>query len=104
MLSSVLNSERAIIVNIQIMRIFTKFGEMLTDNLSLKLEIDEIKTKLKNQDKNIELVFKYLDELVKNKKILLPGKELGSSFKRNKMPASLPMFPLITNMIFNFMD
>ncbi len=31
MLSSTLNSERAINVNIQIMRIFTKVREMLTD-------------------------------------------------------------------------
>lgn len=30
----------------------------------LKLEIEEIKKKLKNQDKNIELVFTYLDELI----------------------------------------
>jgi hypothetical protein len=64
MLSSVLNSERAISVNIQIMRIFTKVREMLTDNLSVKLEIQEIKKKLANQDKNIELVFTYLDELI----------------------------------------
>lgn len=64
MLSSVLNSEKAINVNIQIMRIFTKIREMLTDTLSLKLDIEEIKKKLVNHDKNIELVFKYLDELI----------------------------------------
>jgi len=34
------------------------------DNLSVRLEIEEIKKKLVNQDKNIELVFSYLDELV----------------------------------------
>ena len=38
MLSSILNSERAIKVNIQIMRIFTKIRETLNDNLSLKLD------------------------------------------------------------------
>jgi ORF6N domain len=64
MLSGVLKSERAIIVNIQIMRIFTKVREVLMDNLSVRLEIEEIKKKLVNQDKNIELVFSYLDELV----------------------------------------
>ena len=46
------------------MRIFTKIRAMLTDNLSIKLEIEQIKKKLENQDKNIELVFNYLDELV----------------------------------------
>ena len=37
---------------------------MFTDTLRLKLEIEEIKKKLTNQDKNIELVFSYLDELI----------------------------------------
>ena len=64
MLSGVLHSERAIIVNIQIMRVFTKVREILMDNLSVRLEIEEIKKKLVNQDKNIELVFSYLDELM----------------------------------------
>ena len=64
MLSSVLNSKKAMQVNIQIMRIFAKVRQMLTDNLSVKLEIEEIKKKLSNQDKNIELVFSYLDELL----------------------------------------
>jgi hypothetical protein len=59
MLSGVLHSQRAIKVNIQIMRVFTRLRKMLTDTLSVKLEIEEIKNKLKNQDKNIELVFTY---------------------------------------------
>ena len=67
MLSSVLNSPRAIAVNIRIIRIFTKIRTSLTDNLNLRLEIEEIKKKLSNQSKNIELVFSYLDELVEKK-------------------------------------
>jgi len=75
MLSSILNSERAIDVNIKIIRIFTKMREMLTDNLNLKLEIEEIKKKLSNHNKNIELVFSYLDELLdKNEK---PRNKIG---------------------------
>lgn len=64
MLSGILNSDRATNVNIQIMRIFTRVRQLLSDNLSVKLEIEEIKKKLENQDKNIELVFSYLDELI----------------------------------------
>ncbi|QTD37629.1 ORF6N domain-containing protein [Polaribacter batillariae] len=67
MLSSVLNSDRAIAVNIKIIRIFTKMRELLNDNLSLRLEIEEIKKKVTNQNKNIELVFSYLDELIDKK-------------------------------------
>ena len=77
MLSSILNSERAIKVNIQIMRIFTKIREMLTDNLSLKLDIEEIKKKLANQDKNINLVFNYLDELLEKQDDPKPRKQVG---------------------------
>lgn len=67
MLSSVLNSSRAIAVNIRIIRVFTKIRKMLTDNLNIKLEIEEIKKNLSNQNKNIELVFQYLDELIDKK-------------------------------------
>lgn len=64
MLSSVLNSTTSIKVNIQIIRVFTKIREVLTDNLNVKLDIEEIKKKLIHQSKNIELVFSYLDELI----------------------------------------
>lgn len=43
MLSSVLSSPTAIKVNIQIIRVFTKIRQQLTNSLSLKLEIEEIK-------------------------------------------------------------
>ncbi|MFN3753047.1 ORF6N domain-containing protein [Flavobacterium sp.] len=77
MLSSVLNSPTAIKVNIQIIRVFTKIREVLTDSLSLKLEIEEIKKKLTNHNKNIELVFNYLDELIDKKENAVPRKEIG---------------------------
>jgi DNA-binding transcriptional regulator GbsR (MarR family) len=77
MLSCVLNSKRAIDINIQLIRIFTKIRETLTDNLSLKLEIEEIKKKLKNQDKNIELVFTYLDKLLEKEEKPEPRKQIG---------------------------
>ena len=64
MLSSVLRSKQAIKVNIQIMRIFTRFRELLADNLNIHLELEEIKRKIDSQDQNIELVFSYLDELI----------------------------------------
>ena len=67
-LSAILNSERAILINNQIMRVFIKMRAMLMDTLTLKLDIEDIKKKLKNQDKNIELVFSYLDELIEKQK------------------------------------
>jgi len=64
MLSSVLNSKQAIRVNIQVMRIFTHIRKMFLDNTELRIEIETIKKKLDNQDKNMEIVFRYLDELI----------------------------------------
>jgi hypothetical protein len=77
MLSGVLNSDRAIKVNIQIMRVFTKVREYLMDNLSVRLEIEEIKKKLENHDKNIELVFTYLDELIEKHENPKPKRSIG---------------------------
>jgi hypothetical protein len=77
MLSSVLNSPTAIKVNIQIIRVFTKIRGILTDTFSMKLEIEEIKKKLNNHSKNIELVFNYLDELVDKKDNTAPRKKIG---------------------------
>ncbi|MCZ8230027.1 ORF6N domain-containing protein [Flavobacterium sp.] len=67
MLSSVLKSDKAIQVNIQIMRIFAKVRQMLLDTTELKIDILQIQKKLENHDKNIELVFSYLDELTEKK-------------------------------------
>jgi hypothetical protein len=77
MLSSVLNSAYAIMVNIQIMRVFTKVRELLVDNLSIRLEIEEIRKQLGNHDKNIELVFSYLDELIEKHDNPKPRKAIG---------------------------
>jgi hypothetical protein len=77
MLSSVLNSKRAIQVNIQIMRLFTRLRGIATDNLELRLEIEQIKKKLSNHSQNIELVFQYLDELIESKEQEKPRKQIG---------------------------
>ena len=51
MLSSVLNSKRAIQVNIQIMRAFTKLREMLVSNKELRQKIEEMEKKYDHQFK-----------------------------------------------------
>ncbi len=77
MLSRVLSSEKAIKVNIQIMRIFTKIRKSLVDNAELRLAIEEIRQKTNNNTKNIELVFQYLDELLDKKENKEPRKTIG---------------------------
>jgi hypothetical protein len=80
MLSSILRSDRAIMMNIQIMRVFTKVRELLMDTLNLRIEIEEIKKQIVNHDKNIELVFSYLDELIQQHESQKHRKAIG--FKR----------------------
>ena len=75
MLSSVLNSQQAIQVNIQIVRIFTRLRLFISEHSEWKLELEEIRSRLNNQDKNLELVFSYLDELMEKK--AQPRKRIG---------------------------
>lgn len=77
MLSSVLSSPTAIKVNIQIIRVFTKIRQDLSESLNIKLEIEEIKKKLVNQNKNIELVFTYLDELMEKQENKAERNKIG---------------------------
>jgi hypothetical protein len=63
-LATVINSEKAVETSIRIIEIFVKMREFIADNINLKLDIEDIKKKLANHDKNIELVFNYLDELM----------------------------------------
>ena len=75
--ANVLKSQRARQMSVRIIEVFVKMRKMLTDNLSLKLDIEEIKKKLETQDKNIELVFFYLDELIKKRGNPEPRKHIG---------------------------
>ena len=77
MLSSILKSKRAIEVNIKIIRVFTKIRKSLSEDQNLKLEIETIKKKLNNHDKNIELVFDYLDELITKKEDTTKRTKIG---------------------------
>jgi hypothetical protein len=82
MLANVLKSERAIQVSIRIIELFVKFRETLVTNTELRLEIEKIKKKLDNHDKNIEVVFRYLDELVEKK--VKPRKRIGYKLPKGK--------------------
>lgn len=76
-LSNVIKSERATQMSIKIIEIFVSLREFLTDNLKVKLEIEEIKKKLANQNKNIELVFSYLDEMIEKQDKKVERNKIG---------------------------
>ena len=64
MLACILNSDRAIAVNIRIIRTFTKMRELLLTNKELLLEMEQIKKKVKGHDEKIDLIFNYLKKLI----------------------------------------
>ena len=77
MLSSVLNSDRAITVNIQIMRTFTKLREMLSTHKKLQQKIEKME---KKYDHQFKIVFDAIKELIESPQ--KPRKRIG--FLRDK--------------------
>jgi hypothetical protein len=67
MLSSVLNSTRAIKVNVQIIRIFTKLRIVIQSHPEMLRLIEEIQKKDIEQDQQLLLIFEYLKKLERSK-------------------------------------
>lgn len=78
MLSCILNSERAIHVNIQIIRIYTRIREMLLAHKDVFLRVEQVEKQLLKQDQKIELLFTYLSKFIEKEE--QPRTEIG--FKR----------------------
>ena len=71
MLSSILNSDVAIEVNIQIIRIFSRIREIVSTNNEILLKLEKVENKLlnhqekvSNHDEDIAVIFKYLKQLL----------------------------------------
>jgi phage regulator Rha-like protein len=68
MLSSILNSEKAITINIQIVRIFTKMREMILTHKDILRELSQLRNDSKNQEDRIDVIYNYLMEFVNQQK------------------------------------
>jgi hypothetical protein len=64
MLSSVLRSDKAVDVNIQIMRVFTRMRELLLNHQELLLKIERMEQEMYTQGDDIQLIFDYLKQLI----------------------------------------
>jgi hypothetical protein len=64
MLSSVLNSDRAIEVNIVIMRVFVQLRKMIASNKELARKLEELEHKIEKHDEDIGLIFEAIRELM----------------------------------------
>jgi len=67
MLASVLNSERAVQMNIKIVRIFAKMREMLFTHKDILIRLEKIEHTSVGHDEKIMLIFEYLKQLEKAK-------------------------------------
>ena len=79
MLSSVLRSEKAIQINIEIMRAFSKYRSLLRQNTELKEEITKLDAKL---NKAFQYLLEKIDALQQQK--YAPRKPLGYNIKKEK--------------------
>ena len=64
MLSSILNSERAIIVNVAIMRTFVKLREILSTHKELAYKLTELERKIEKHDEEIQTIFEAIRQLM----------------------------------------
>jgi hypothetical protein len=69
MLSSILSSERAIKVNIQVMRVYVRIREMILTNKDIVKRLDSIERKLSENDNQIMLIFEYLKQFEEAKQL-----------------------------------
>jgi hypothetical protein len=76
MLSSVLKSERAIMINIQIMRMFARLRELLSTHKELKEKIELLE---KKYDGQFEILFKTIRELIEEDE--QPKRSIGFNLK-----------------------
>jgi hypothetical protein len=68
MLSSVLNSDLAIKVNIQIVRVYTKIRNMLATHKDLLLKFEKFETQLADHDDKIMLLLEYIKQFEQYKR------------------------------------
>ena len=76
MLSSILKSDRAIEVNIQIMRVFTKLRQILLETTDLKKGLAELRA---ITDSRFQIVFEALDQLIATEET--PKRKIGFTAK-----------------------
>lgn len=68
MLSSVLNSKRAIQINIQIMRAFVKLREILSTHKELAQKLKKLELKIDSHDQQIQTIFEVINQLLTTRK------------------------------------
>lgn len=79
MLSTVLNSDRAIEINIIIMRAFVKLREIISTNKKVEEKLNEIEARLDNHDEKIFDIMESIDKMINSPE--RPIKKIGFQVK-----------------------
>ncbi|MFI5154455.1 MAG: ORF6N domain-containing protein [Chitinophagales bacterium] len=77
MLSSILNSDVAIEVNIRIIRVFTKLREYALTHKDILLQLARLEKEVKGNSKDIENIFMVLKELIEKHSTPPPRNKIG---------------------------
>jgi hypothetical protein len=75
MLASVLNSEIAVVANIQIVRVFIELRNKAFDNIEIQLELEKIKKTMSEHGEDIDTIFHHLNKLISRKS--MPMEQIG---------------------------
>lgn len=89
MLSSVLNSETAIDVNIQIIRVFAKMRELLANRKDLLLALEKLRGTVPHNSRDIKVIFNILKKMQEDERhrtllAQVPKKRPPIGFKKGK--------------------
>ncbi|NTV58615.1 MAG: ORF6N domain-containing protein [Deltaproteobacteria bacterium] len=89
MLSSVLRCERAVQVNIAIMRVFVRLREMLAVHRELAVKLEQLEGRIEAHDEQIQAVFEAIRQLMRppeteRKRIGFEINEPAARYKKGK--------------------
>lgn len=77
MLSSVLNSETAIQINLQIIRAFIRLRKMLLDHDALRLAIEGLEKRMGKNERDIQIAIKAIQSILTPVTPTIPKKRMG---------------------------
>ncbi|WP_240432839.1 ORF6N domain-containing protein [Taibaiella koreensis] len=88
MLSSILNSQTAIEVNIRIIRVFTRLREYALTHKDILHQLAQLEQEVKNNTRDIDNIFAVLKELIEKQSQPVPRNKIGFKYNEAKVKPS----------------
>jgi len=77
MLSSVLNSEKAILINVQIIRAFIRVRRILIDHEALRHAIEGLERRMGKNERDIQIAIKAIQQILYPTELQKPKRKMG---------------------------